>query len=93
MGTYSVGEALNLLMERSNWKPKVSELRMRQEWELIVGRTISKYTRNINLFNKVLTIYTDVAPLKMELQLGREALKDTINDYFKEQVVTEIVIK
>ena len=41
----------------------------------------------------MLTIYTDVAPLKMELQLGREALKDTINDYFKEQVVTEIVIK
>ncbi len=93
MGSYSIGEALNLLLEKSNWKSKVHELRMRQEWEDIAGKTISKYTRNINLFNKVLTIYTDVAPLKMELQLGKEQLKQTINEYFKERVVEEIVVK
>lgn len=93
MGSYSVGEALNLLLEKSNWKPKVNELRMRQEWEAIVGKTISKYTRNINLFNKTLTIYTDIAPLKMELQLGKEQLKQQINEYFQERVVEEIIIK
>jgi len=93
MGSYSVGEALNLLLERSHWKPKVNELRMRQEWEAIVGKTISKYTRNINLFNKTLTIYTDVAALKMELHLGKEQLLRQINEYFQERVVEEIVVK
>ncbi len=93
MGTYSVGEALNLLLEKSHWKPKIHELRLRDEWDIIVGKTVAKYTRNINLFNKTLTIYTDVAPLKQELQLGREQLLKNINDYFQEKVVNEIIIK
>ena len=93
MGSYSMSEALNLLLEKSNWKPKVHEVRMRDEWETIVGKTISKYTRNISMYNKVLTIYTDVAPLKQELQLGKEQLVQRINEYFEERVVNEIVIK
>lgn len=93
MGSYSVGEALNLLMEKSHWKPKVNEMRMRDEWETIVGRTISKYTRNISLYNRVLTIYSDVAPLKQELQLGREMLVKRINEHFGEHVVDDIAVK
>jgi predicted nucleic acid-binding Zn ribbon protein len=93
MGSYSIGEALNMVLEKSHWKPKVNELRMRQEWEAIVGKTISRYTRNINIYNKVLTIYTDVAPLKQELQLGKEQLIARINEFFGERVVEEIIIK
>jgi predicted nucleic acid-binding Zn ribbon protein len=66
---------------------------MRDEWEEITGKTIAKYTRSLNLYGKVLTIYTDVAPLKQELMLGREQLMVTINEYFNERVVEEIVIK
>ena len=93
MASYSIGDALNLFLEKSHWKPKVVELRMREEWEAIVGKTIAKYTRNINLFHKKLTIYSDVAPLKQELQLGREQLVVRINEYFGERVVEEIIVK
>ncbi len=93
MGSYSIGEALKLLLEKSHWKPKVIELRMKQEWEAIAGKTISKYTRNINLYNRKLTIYTDVAPLKQELMLGKEQLAIRINEYFEEKVVDEIIVK
>ena len=93
MSTYSIGEALNLLLEKSHWKPKVTELRMRDEWEQIVGKTIARYTRSISLYGKKLTIHTDVAPLKQELQLGKEQLKDRLNEYFDERVVEEIIIK
>lgn len=93
MGSYSIGEALNHLLERSHWKPKIIELRMKQEWETIVGKTIAKYTRSINLFDKKLTIYTDVGPLKQELLLGKEQLAIRINEHFNERVVEEIIIK
>ncbi len=93
MASYSIGEALNLFLQKSHWKPKVVELRMRQEWEAIVGKTISKYTRSISMFDKKLTIYTDVAPLKQELLLGKEQLISHINEYFEERVVEEIIIK
>lgn len=93
MGQYSIGEALNLLLEKSKWKHKVHELRMQQEWEQIVGKTISKYTRNILLNGDVLTIFTDVAALKQELHYGKPQLIATINEYFNEGVVRDIIVK
>lgn len=93
MGSYSIGEAINLLLEKSRWKPKVIELRMQQEWETIVGKTIAKYTRNVYLNGKQLTIATDVAPLKQELKMGKEQLINRINEYFQETVVMDIVVK
>lgn len=93
MGSYSIGEAINLLMQKSGWKPKVHELRLRDEWEQIAGKTISKYTRNLYLSGGTLTLYTDVAALKQELLLAKPQLIATINEYFGEQIVTEINIK
>ena len=93
MGQYSIGDALNQLLEKSHWKPKIHELRLKEEWEAIVDKTISKYTRDLSLYNKKLTIYTDVAPLKQELLYGRDQLIVRINEYFGERVVEEIVIK
>lgn len=93
MGQYSIGEAINLLLERSRWKPKVTELRMRQEWEEIVGKTISRYTRNLMLNDTTLTIYSDVAALKQELYYGKQQLIERINGHFKERIVTDIVVK
>lgn len=93
MGSYSIGEAINLLLQRSKWKPKVMELRVREDWEVIVGKTIAKYTRNLHLNDGVLTIYTDVGPLKQELLLGREQLIQRINEHLGEHYITGIVIK
>ena len=93
MGSYSIGEALSMLLEKSKWKHKVNELRMQQEWEEIVGKTISKYTRNVVLNGEVLTVYTDVAALKQELYFGKQQLIIRINEYFKERVVSDILVK
>jgi predicted nucleic acid-binding Zn ribbon protein len=93
MGSYSVGEALNLLLEKSHWKPKIHELRLKQEWEAIAGKTIAKYTRNVVLSGKSLSIYTDVGPLKQELLLAKPQLLQRINEYFGERVVEDIQIR
>lgn len=93
MGEYNIGEAINLFLERSQWKQKVIELRMRQEWDEIVGKTISKYTRDISMNKKTLIIYTEVAALKQELYFGKEQLIKNINEYFKEVVVEEVMVR
>jgi len=93
MGSYSIGEAISLLLNKSKWKHKVNELRMQQEWEQMVGKTIAKYTRNVVLNGETLTVYTDVAALKQELYFGKQQLVERINEYFGERVVGEIVVK
>jgi len=71
----------------------MNEVRLHKEWEQIAGKTISKYTRNVYLNQQTLILYTDVAPLKQELLLGKQQLMERINLYFGETVVTEVVIK
>lgn len=93
MPSYSIGEALSMLLEKRKWTPKVHELRMRQEWEQIVGKTIAKYTRNISLSENRLLIYTDVGPLKTELNYAKPQLIEKINAYFGEVVVKDITVK
>lgn len=93
MGEYSIGEAIQMLMKRSGWKPKVAEIRIREEWEQIVGKTVAKYTRDLKLYSGKLIIYTDVAALKQELTFGKEQLINNINEYLGETAVTEIVIR
>lgn len=93
MPTYSIGEALSLLMEQSRWKPKMHELRLREEWELIVGRTIARYTRNLSLADKKLIVFTDVAALKQEIMFSKAQLIQSINNHFGETAVVDIVVK
>ena len=93
MPTYSIGQALSLFLEKSKWKRKMHEVRLRTEWEQIVGKTIAKYTRNISLNDKKLMVFTDVAALKQELLYGKEQLINTINQHFGETVVTDINIR
>lgn len=93
MGSYSIGEALQLLIEKSKWKDKITGMRMHQEWEAIVGKAIARYTRNLMLYQTTLTIYSDVAALKQELYYGKEQLIKRINEYFGDTVVTDIVIR
>lgn len=93
MAEYSVGDALKILIARAGWGAKVQEMRLKQEWEAIVGKTIARYTTNLQLQNRVLSIQTDVAPLKQELQLGKENLMQKINAYFEETVVLDIRVR
>ena len=91
--TSTIGDALNAFLQNARWLPKIQERRVQTEWEVIVGKTIAKYTRNIKLNNGILSVATDVAVLKQELQFGKAQLIERINEHFGTQVVKEIVIR
>lgn len=93
MGQYSIGEALRHLLDKSQWTPKVLELRIKQDWEAIVGKTIARYTTSVSLNGTTLTVITEVAPLKQELLLGKDGLIARINEHLGERAVTEVVIR
>jgi predicted nucleic acid-binding Zn ribbon protein len=93
MAEYSVGDALKRLIEQSGWGDKMYEYRLQSEWEKIVGVTISRYTNQIQLRNKILVISTDVGPLKQELILGKENLLQKVNTYFGTTIVLDLIIR
>lgn len=93
MASISVGDALSNFLKSSRWKARIDEIRVKGEWEKIMGNTIAKYTREVSLKDGVLYIATDVAPLKQELQFGKTQIINNVNEYFKELVVKDVVIR
>jgi predicted nucleic acid-binding Zn ribbon protein len=93
MGSYSIGEAISLLFEKSGWKSRAHEVRLRQEWEAIMGKHIARYTMDIHLEKGVLTIHTSQPALKQELVYGKTQAIARINEHFGEMVVKDIIVK
>lgn len=93
MGAINIGDAVKQVMESSGWKQRIHEIRLRRDWETIVGKTIARYTAEMSLRNGILTVCATVAPLKQELRFAKEQLRQNINDHYKENIVREVVVK
>ncbi|WP_118973163.1 DUF721 domain-containing protein [Taibaiella koreensis] len=93
MAMLSIGESLSNFLKSARWQTRINEIRIQREWPKIMGATIAKYTRNVQLREGVLIVTTDVAPLKQELQFGKQQVIANINEYFGEKVVTDVVVK
>lgn len=89
----SIGDALSAVLKNAKWKSRLDEIRIKEEWSTIMGATIAKYTHAITFNNGLLTIYTNVAPLKHELKTNATQIVQNINDHFGESVVREVLIK
>lgn len=93
MAEYSIGDALKRLIRQSGWTDRINEYRIREEWPQIAGITIARYTGAMMLRDRVLTISTDVAPLRQELIMGKQQLIEKINAHFQETVVLDIKVR
>lgn len=93
MAFTSIGDALQDFLKNAKWQSRIDEIRLKEKWEEIMGKTIAKYTRAIQLRNGILYIGTDVASLKQELQLGKAQIIKNINDYFKTEMIKSVVVR
>lgn len=93
MASIRIGDALSSFLKSARWQDKIYEIRLQNEWERIMGKTIARYTQEVKLKEGVLIIATQVAPLKQELQMGKQNIMANINEYFNDKVVKEIIIR
>jgi len=92
-GITTMGDALRDFMDKSRMKPRLTEVRIRENWEQMMGKTISRYTEGIQLIDGKLLISTNVAPLKQELSYSKDKIIKLVNEMLGEPVVREVVIR
>jgi predicted nucleic acid-binding Zn ribbon protein len=68
-------------------------MRIEDIWEELMGKTIARYTDNIQLVNHTLFITTSVAPLRNELVFQKNQIRQKVNEALGEEVVRDIVIQ
>ncbi|MGX5819129.1 DUF721 domain-containing protein [Chitinophaga lutea] len=89
----SMGDALKEYLNKSRFKPKLMEVRIQENWEAVVGKTVARYTQSVQLFDDKLIITTTVAPLRQELSYSKDTIIRLVNEMLGETVVREVVVR
>lgn len=92
MAQYSIGEALKKVMQEKHWKQRFFQATISNDWALIVGETIAKYTTEVKLIDDKVIIKTQVAALKSELNMNKEIIIQKINQHLQATAVRELII-
>ena len=71
----------------------LSEFRIMQEWNNVLGKTVSKYTKDLRIYNQVLYVEMTSAALRNEIMMRRASLVETLNERVGAQVICSIVVR
>ena len=69
------------------------EHRLLQSWDKVLGPTVSRYTKEIRIYNQVLFVTITSAALRNELMMRRTELVARLNSEAGAQVITQIVLR
>ena len=89
----SLNEVINELIDAYHLRGKLSEVRIREAWEQMMGSAIAKRTQAIYLKDKVLTIQLNSSVLREELSYKRIDITAALNKLLESEAVKEIVFR
>lgn len=91
--TQSLSEVLKEYISEHKIDRKLKEIDIVDGWENLLGKTISHYTRNIYIRNRILYVDISSAVVKNELFLMREEICRRINESAGDKIIDRIVFK
>lgn len=62
-------------------------------WEKFFGKYVADHTRDLMVRNRKLYVYVTNAPLRNQLLMVREGIKQRLNEEFGEEYLEDVVIK
>jgi predicted nucleic acid-binding Zn ribbon protein len=86
-------DAIKQFLKQSRIKGGIQALQIEEVWEQIMGKTIARYTDNIQIINQTLFISSSVAQLKNELLYQKDKIIERVNEALGDKVINEVVIK
>lgn len=71
----------------------LNEFRLIQAWNTVMGKTVSRYTANLEIHNQTLFVTMSSASLKNEISMRRRELARALNEHVGAQVICDIVVR
>ncbi|HNR19942.1 MAG TPA: DUF721 domain-containing protein [Bacteroidia bacterium] len=89
----SLKQVIEQLLDTYKLRDKLNHVKLLRSWETMMGEAIAKRTEKIFLKDDVLTIYLSSAPLKEELNYGKEKIKKLLNKELEGEFIKDVVIR
>ena len=88
-----VGGVIMQYLREMGLETPLNEHRLIQAWDKVLGQSVSRYTKEIRIYNQVLYVTISSAALRNELMMRRTELVSRLNAEAGAQVITQIVLK
>ena len=85
-------EAIDEMIRVYGMDKKLSETRLLDSWDTIMGKTISKHTTKKYISQEKLFIHLNSSVLRKELSYAKENIVKMMNDSVGKKVIQEVVL-
>lgn len=88
-----VGGVILQYLREFGLETPLNEHRLLQAWDKVLGPAVSRYTKELLIYNQVLFVTITSAALRNELMMRRTELVSRLNAEAGAQVITQIVLR
>lgn len=88
-----VGGVILQYLREMGLETPLNEHRLINAWDIVLGPAVSKYTKDLKIYNQVLFVTVSSAALRNELMMRRTELVARLNAQVGAQVITQIVLR
>lgn len=90
---HSLNQVINELIDAYHLRSKLSETRIREVWEQMMGAAIAKRTNAIYLKDKILTVQLNSSVVREELSYKKNDIAAALNKLLETEEVSEIIFR
>jgi uncharacterized 2Fe-2S/4Fe-4S cluster protein (DUF4445 family) len=87
-----IGEVLQQMVRAFKLKDDLTKVTIENVWEAQMGKMITTYTRSLTLKNRVLYVVIESASLRSELHIGRDKIRQRLNEAIGEDFLSEVIV-
>lgn len=91
--TQKLSDILKDYIEENKLEKKLTEVDLIASWEMVVGKTIAKYTESLRINNGTLFVKTTSPALRSELVMMKEQLRTRLNEHAGSELIREIIFR
>ncbi len=91
--TESLSSVLKNYVRENNLERKMNELDLIKSWEMVMGKTVSRYTKNLYIQNSTLFVETTSPIVRNELLMMKEEIRVRLNEVVGEELIKTIIFR
>ena len=88
----SLKEALKQYLKEYRLKDKITETQVIGAWPKLMGPSIARHTKELELRKGTLIIRLDSSVLREELSYGKQKIIRTLNEFAGEELIKDILL-
>lgn len=89
----SIGDILKQIIQVNKLQPGIDQVAVKEAWGSLMGNGVNSYTKNVVLKGSTLYVELTSAVLREELNYGKDKIIKIINEEFRRELITAVVLR